>query len=311
MKKDPFGLWNLATGDAGLIAQCRSRTRRLFLLAGLGTGLVFMITPYSVYLLFEQAFQLDASAWLMALLFSAMLLNIYRLTLVSVHVNDLPGSSARRGARIVSLTLRGLFMIGLAFFLSAPLATAVFKESGERIAAQYRTTLRTELEGLSTAQLARIKQQRAAASASGDDASVMQLASAEKKFTQETERRIAALKHNRFFIKRIQELYRIDPRTWLLTVVISVLFVLPILLKTLAVNRGDHRVLVRAHETDLIEGAFDAFREEYHRLFKEHGLVVSWQSTYLDPPFNTVPPGRPEAKDHEAFKAWMKDVPWP
>lgn len=311
MNMDPFGLWNLATGDAGLIAQCRSRTRRLFLLAGLGTGIVYMITPFSLYLLFEQAFQFDAGAWLMALLFSAVLLNIYRLTLASVHVNDLPGSSARRGSRIASLALRSLFITGLAFFLSAPLATAVFKETGERIAAEYRATLRSELESLFTAHLARIQQQRAAASASGDDARSLQLASEEKKFTHETDRRIAALKGNRFFIKRIQELYRIDPRTWLLTVAIGVLFVLPILMKTLAVNRGDHRVLVRAYETDLIEGAFFAFRDEYHRLFKEHALLVSWQSTYSDPPFNTVPPVRPEAKDQEAFKTWMKDVPWP
>lgn len=311
MNRDPFGLWSLATGDAGLIAQCRSRTQRLFLLAGLGTGLVFMITPYSIYLLFEQAFQLDAGAWLMALVFSAVLLNIYRLTLASVHVNDLPGSSARRGSRITSLGLRGLFMIGLAFFLSAPLATAVFKGTGERIAAQYRATLRTDLEALTNTHLARIQQQRATAARTGDADGAVQLATEERKFKHETERRLAALENNKFFIKRIQELYRNDPWTWLLTIVIGSLFVLPVLLKALAVSRGDHRVLVRAQETQLIEGAFDAFREEYRRLFQAGGLVVNWQSTYMDPPYNTVPPARPQAEDHEAFMAWMKDMPWP
>lgn len=311
MKKDWLGLWHLATGDVDLLAQCRPRTRRLFLLAGLGTALVCVVTPYSIYLLFEQAFQMDASAWLMALLFSGMLLNIYRLTLVSVHVNDLPGSRARRGSKIASLVLRSLFVIGLAFFLSAPLATAVFKETGARIASSYRATLRTELQELTATHVARIQQQRAAVSAVGDEAMVLQLASAETAFIEETERRIAALENNRFFIKRIQELYRIDPRTWLLTVLISSLFVLPILLKTLAVTRGDHRVLVRAHETELIEQAYEGFQEEYHRLFTAEGLTVHWHCTYTDPPFNTVPPERPHAKDHEAFKAWMKETPWP
>lgn len=311
MKKDPFGLWALATGDVLLVGQCRPLTQRLYMFAGLSTGLVLSLTPLSLYLLFEQAFRLDSIAWFMALVFGGVFINIYRLTLASVHVNDLPGTLASKRSRVVSLMIRGTLVTGLAFFLAAPLATLVFKEEGEKIAAGHRDRLSADLVRLSTIHLQRMKEQERQAVLSGSTILVAGLRAEQAHYMSEATKRIAALMDNRFFIARIREIYRSEWRIWFLVVVIASLFLIPIFLKALAVHRPDHRVVTRTHESDLIDYAYLCFKDEYDRLFREEDLQVDWSTPFADPPYNTARPQRAAAKDHGAFKAWMKDVPWP
>lgn len=305
MKADPLGLWHLATGDGQVIATCEAHTKRLYSLAGLAMGLMCVLTPLSLHRVISEAFQVEWMAWVGSLVFSLILLNIYRLSLATVGGAVLPRRKEARRRPVVSLVLRILFLCGFAGFLSAPLCTLVYRECGEAYVEGRREQVRAELEQLAAQQESQWAQEdevlmRAKLTAAADVGAGRTTAQAA------VARRLSSVDRDRFFIGRIQHTYRSERLSYLITAVLMLLFISPMLLKRMAFHQPKHFAAMKELERELILEEYRLFLDAWRAVEMEEKLVMLRAERFRDPPFNTDPIERAKAESWDEFKTWFK-----
>jgi hypothetical protein len=100
--------------------------------------------------------------------------------------------------------------------------------------------------------------------------------------------KLAALQtidYNSFFLYRVQKVNREYPFSWLLTLLIILLFLLPGYLIYTISNQHEYYRLKKDQEKKLVLEAYSFFTNRYKALFNEQ---VSIFTRYQDPPFNTI-----------------------
>ena len=309
MKRDRFRLWHLATGDEQVVGYCGGHTRRLFTWAGVAMGGVAVLTVLSLNQLFQEAFRMDWMSWVVTVIFSLVLLNIFRLTLATIGADVLPrpaDETASLFGRGLSFVLRAGFMMALAWFLSVPLTTVVFKADGERIVSEQRAEVQELFARIREQRAALLAQRVADLSAAGREDLVQ---AAHERFARDAEAlriREQRAADARFFVHRIVGTYRVRPEAYLLSLGMSALFRLPVILKRIGTRRNDHVELTRELQVGLVLDEYDDMLADRLAVLHEQGLWMARFSRYEDPPFNTQEKEGPAADDHEAFTTWFK-----
>lgn len=91
--------------------------------------------------------------------------------------------------------------------------------------------------------------------------------------------------HSSFFLYRVEMVGRTYPLSWLLTLFIMLLFLLPGYLVYTISSRDEYYRLKKEQEKALVLHAYGFFTSHYKRLFKDKVPIFS---RYEDPPFNKV-----------------------
>lgn len=91
--------------------------------------------------------------------------------------------------------------------------------------------------------------------------------------------------HNSFFLYRVKKVNILYPQSWILALLIVMLFLLPGYLVYTISSRHEYYQLKKAQEKKLIMDAYTFFKMHYQTMFTEQ---ISVFSRYEDPPFNTI-----------------------
>mgnify|MGYP006087618349 CR=1 FL=1 len=113
------------------------------------------------------------------------------------------------------------------------------------------------------------------------------------------------LNDNYFFIKRLQ-LLETNPLSWLIIIIVIVIFVLPVVLK-LKIGDKFYNEKKRIQRT-LIENQYEVFLTSYTKTIDKfssnkntEGFSTSFVTKYQDPPFNTILKKKPSYRSENEF----------
>jgi hypothetical protein len=93
------------------------------------------------------------------------------------------------------------------------------------------------------------------------------------------------IRRNGFFIYRVKKLNREYPFSWLLTLFIILLFLLPGYIIYTISSQHEYYQLKRDQERKMVMAAYSVFATNYKTMFNDQ---VSIFSRHEDPPFNTI-----------------------
>ena len=324
--KDPLGLWRLATVDPKVVGAQSRRTRLLFTITGASVAVMIMLTPVALEQFFREAFRAGWMSWVAAILFSLVLLNIYRMTMVTLGAQVLPVARSGRSFPIFSIAVRMAFLTGFAVFLSAPLATVLFKESGAAFVEARRGTERSGLQALLEERQAAWRAQDPELTRNGRDPVPASIRAQRGQEELVIRAHLARVEQERFFIDRIRHTYRTEPLALLVTVGLVLLFILPVLLKRWACHQQDMLAAMRGMEQGLVQREYMRAQLDLHSIWAQHlaadgpyagvdfELRRTWEmhqgelpkdGPFVDPPFNTVRKEREQQASWEDFKRWF------
>lgn len=106
------------------------------------------------------------------------------------------------------------------------------------------------------------------------------------------------IEQNSFFLFQVGRVNRSYPLSWLLTLLTTLLFLLPGYLVYSISSRNEYYQLKKAQEKKLVMASYDFFLMRHKILFSERVKVFS---RYEDPPFNTTRKKPPTQANNEAF----------
>lgn len=103
---------------------------------------------------------------------------------------------------------------------------------------------------------------------------------------------------NSFFLFRIEKVNRKYPLSWLFSLLIIILFLVPGYLIYTISSQHEYYRLKKSQEKDLIIAAYNVFTERHKNMFDEQ---LAMFSRYEDPPFNTIRKQLPVAASMDDF----------
>ncbi|HWB92894.1 MAG TPA: DUF4407 domain-containing protein [Puia sp.] len=120
----------------------------------------------------------------------------------------------------------------------------------------------------------------------------------------EARRRIEELlTANNYYTRRIQLVQIHYQRSWMVTILVVLFFVIPIGLKCQIRNRTNFYEVKKALETSFVSDSYAGFKETYANIFAERfGIATTFYESCVDPPFNTrKKDAREELDDQRVF----------
>lgn len=108
-------------------------------------------------------------------------------------------------------------------------------------------------------------------------------------------------------VERFRILHKYFPETWIFTLLLSVVFLFPILIKAFTKDSSAYYKKEVEFERDLITKEYDAFRTQYQKqMLEATGQSITFFETCLDPPFNNKPIIiRDYSEGETEFKTWV------
>ncbi|MHA7831842.1 MAG: DUF4407 domain-containing protein [Flagellimonas sp.] len=291
-------LWKVVGEDHQLLIACDKRTRNIFAISGL-LFLIFLVIGVLAYrFVFNGIFKIPTISWVLALIWTAIIFNIYKLNL-STFSADRPNYN---GGYIMSLFVRLIFMALIGVTLIKPLEAWVFNDfmnaglarvSSEKMARSMDVSDRyfsAEI-GIVEQELSSLEEQVAAGRISIQEeafatleAKKKQLAMEQSVMRKETD---LLFQPSELFFLGLLELNGNHPWLWLLSLFLLTLFLLPLLLKFSISPQSTYTRDKLSVQKRMILEEYNRFRKLYPELFHRVGHTeIIWEENYTDAPFN-------------------------
>jgi|GEM_PF-3844809 len=249
---------------------------------GLLVLLVLGLSIYSsVHFLVDLLNGNHIAALLIGGFWGAMIANIYYFLLFTITPPLLKGrehlmhgapaevTTEKKVLSGVSLGFRLLFVILLAVIVAQPWLVTIFDTS--RWIDQERRTYRKEFVGLT---------------GSGGYSSDLPIVANQRADARNRIDRL--LSANNFYTEKIRLVQRHYPLSWLVTMLVVLLFVAPIGLKYQIRNKSGFYAIKKEFEEYFVRNAYAQFKERYVTILAEQfGVTTTWYESCTDPPFNT------------------------
>lgn len=276
----------LSGDDHRIIRHCAGRTQLQFFMIGLCVPVIYLLGMVSTYVTFRHVFDSYFLSMLLALFFSWMIINMYRLLLYTISADPLPHKRAAYGTRR-SLLLRVAFICFIAFMIAKPFESLFYAGELDREIELYKTAIeRKNTEKIRFYYAAQIDEIRRIVK----DEERREIMMAEK----ESERQVAILKANQliyssgFYLQRLCFLNLYHPSCWLITLFFMFVFLYPVWLKY-RLGKSDYYELKGVAEKRKIDLNYYAFRKLYASFFeKNYNKSVVYSEPYSDAPYNTI-----------------------
>lgn len=291
-------LWKLVGEDHQLLIACDKKTRDIFAISGLLFFMFIVIGVLAYRFVFNGIFKIPIVSWVLALIWTAIIFNIYKLNL-STFSSDRPNYN---GGYIISLLVRLILMALIGVTLIKPLEAWVFNDlmndglarvSSEKLTRSIDVSDRyfsTEI-GIVEHDLSSLEEQVAAGRISIQEqafaaleAKKKQLATEQSAMRKETN---LLFQPSELFFLGLLELNRNHPWLWLLSLFLLALFLSPLLLKFSISPQSIYtrdKLLVQKR---MIQEEYDRFKMFYPEFFDRVGHAeIIWEENYVDAPFN-------------------------
>jgi len=294
-------LWKIAGEDKQILRNCGIGTQLRFALSGFITALLFITGVVSYHHTFSQIFNIPNLSWVLGLLFSLMIFNIYKLNLITISTNP----SKKGLGYVISFCFRICFMLLLGLTIIKPFEILILKKTlavevaylkVEEINQAIAKTAGHFDEAITSnnLEIKRLNEHFTAGRIEiGKDkldqlkAKKQKLLSDKQGLIEETERRIDASPH---YVKGLLHLNYKFPWVWNISIGFLFIFLLPLFLKYF-ISRSSSYVRNKAElNRDIILDEYDYLKYNYPRLMQKNThVLIELEERYEDPPFNLIP----------------------
>tara|TARA_R110000744_G_scaffold812_4_gene3069 strand:- start:16483 stop:17454 length:972 start_codon:yes stop_codon:yes gene_type:complete len=293
--------WKLAGEDKNILRDSEKHLQMRFALSGFLIALLFITAVISYHHTFSQIFNIPNLSWVWSLVFSLMIFNIYKLSLITISANP-----NRKGVGyITSFFIRICILLLLGLTIIKPIETLLLKRK-----------LNLELAHLKFDKIKKATIQTAAyfdsEIASNDDelnrqqllltdgriknnsnriellkAKKIKLELDKKELIEETENRIDASPH---YVRGLILLNSKFPWVWIISIGFLLLFLTPLFLKYLISRSSSYDIVRSELNRDIILDEYANFKKQYPLLFQNSiGKRIELEERFEDPPFNQIP----------------------
>ncbi len=289
----------LSGDDYSIISECGTALQNRFAAIGAFVFIVFALCFISSYFTFTRLFQNYFTGIPAALFFAFMITNIYLLLLYTLSKNVLPHTK-NIAAQTISTGFRLLFICFIAIVVSKPLEAFIFSARLSGEISQYKqeqlqkyTAITSEHFDNETKQLKEIIESRKRLYGDSNDNQtekyqllINQKDNQKRELLSEME---SLVQNSNYYVQSIVILNTKFPACWLLTLLMTAIFIIPAYLKYFIPKTGLYYIRKQSIETRLILEEYALFKAKYIELFRvNHNADKAFSESFADAPFNTV-----------------------
>lgn len=292
-------LWKIIGEDEQILSFCEKNTKNGFILSGFLFFFFFLLSIFSFHYVFNGIFEIPILSWPIAVVWSLILFNIYRLNLSTLST-DKPTYNL---GYYISLVLRVLFMILIGITFIKPLEVKIFEDfltpalnelrteeitsNQTKITAYFNKEINAVKEELKNLNL-QIQENRITLGRN----QVLLLENKRDTLIYEKESILSETENlfqtSNFFFNGILIFNKKYPLVWLISVLLLILFLLPLLLKFVIGQNSTYSKQRFQLQRSMILKDYDNFKLKYPQSFKDIPIErIVWVEKYEDPPFNT------------------------
>ncbi|MFS4445391.1 DUF4407 domain-containing protein [Maribacter sp. 2307UL18-2] len=297
-----YGLfWKFSGEDRQILKNCSAGIQLRFAASGLIISLLFVSGVISYHHTFFQIFNIPYLSWVLGVLFSLMIFNIYKLNLITISTNP-----DKKGiGYFVSLSCRICFMLLLGLTIIKPLETLILKRAldlelaylkvGEIDKATRKTAAHfDDAIDVSDSDIKALKEQLVSGRIRISQDKLDQIESKKQKLLndkkaliEETEKRIDESPH---YIRGLLLLNSKFKWVWYISIGFLFLFLLPLFLKYFMSRTSTYVRNMTLLDKKIILEEYENLKLQYPLVFeKAIGEQIHLEERYEDPPFNLVP----------------------
>ncbi|WP_282050230.1 DUF4407 domain-containing protein [Maribacter aquivivus] len=295
----PF--WKLAGEDKIILRDSEKHLQIRFALSGFLIVLLFITAVISYHHTFSQIFNIPNVSWVWSLLFSLMIFNIYKLSLITISANP-----NRKGVGyITSFLIRISILLLLGLTIIKPIETLLLKRTlnielahlkvDEIKKATIQTAAYFDDEIASNNQELIRQKQLLADGRIKNNSNRVELLEAKKAkllldkkiLIVDTENRIDASPH---YVRGLILLNYKFPWVWIISIGFLILFLTPLFLKYFISRSSSYDIVRSELNRDIILDEYDNFKKQFPLLFQNSiGKRIELEERFEDPPFNQIP----------------------
>lgn len=292
--------WKVSGEDSQILKDTKRPIQNRFLISGIFVFILFWLSVFSYHHSFNKLFHLPFISWGIAIVFTMMIINIYRLNIITLAPNKLKYSFGYSA----SLIVRVLFILLISLTVIKPLETIILSNVFEKEVNQnkekeinnsisktnlyYNREINNIEKDLLTLKK-EIKEKRII-----DDQTKVQYLIDKLEFLRtdkknQIEEVKSLLNESSYFIKGMIIINQNHSIIWLLTFLLIMFFLTPFILKFTTSPSGFYSRKSIILQKKIIEEEYHFFKSIYPTLFKKSiDKLIYIEERYEDPPFNTI-----------------------
>lgn len=273
-------LWKRSGGDFHVIFGCSDRAENVFSFIGLFVNFIAIICFISILLATSLLFQWEYFIYGVPIAFvlTWLVFHIYLVLLLTFSKNVLP-SRYEKGNKLFARSLKYIFVIILATFISKPLEVSLFYNQTEGKVQAYRKELFKDIE--------------VNVNSTAINNPLPSLASPVDNYFK-------SIQESNFFVQRLIYTMQI-PFSWFINLLVIGIFLFPAILKLFISDYSkDYYKVKEMVETTIIVEGYEEMKLEFTNIMqaKFPDKKFQYYEAFVDPPFNTI-----LKKDRRIFKS--------
>ncbi|WP_370390235.1 DUF4407 domain-containing protein [uncultured Winogradskyella sp.] len=292
--------WRVSGEDPQIIKKAKYRLKVRFLASGITVFVLFWISVFSYHYSFNKLFNLPILSWVIGLVFTMMIINIYRLNIITLTPKKLSYSLGY----IASLAIRIFFIVLIGLTVIKPLELILLNKHVEMEIEAFKHEKIEETMASSGAYfdeeikntekelsdlISKIDENRISDSERKVEFLETKLKSLKSNKTSELEEIRRLLNNSPYFIESLILINTKYPKIWLITAFLLLIFLSPFFIKFTTNPSGFYSRKQMLLQEKIILEEYQLFKKRYKECFKSKlGLSVEFVENYENPPFNTI-----------------------
>ncbi|SFG29232.1 DUF4407 domain-containing protein [Pontibacter chinhatensis] len=313
-------LWVLSGDDYRIIRKCKKSVQHTFAGIGAVVAVIALLCFIGSYYTFYKVFSSVILGIMLGVFFAWMITNIYLLILYTLSKDVLPHKPST-GGRLFSKGIRLGFVIFIAVIVAKPIELVVLYQKVLPEIAAYKAEKLAKYTALTDehyqAEIVKYEIEIKKALNNPDSIYIDQIQYYKKLIAyrlSERDRLIAEMEkkisRSKFYIKSLQILNSEFPATWVATIIVVALFLLPFILKSFIPENNEYYILNKGVQMKIVTDHFSAFKKEYSYALSpltefNGGNYFAFSEPYIDPPFNTIRKSESPAESESSLKNFL------
>lgn len=280
--------WILTGDDASVISLCSKKTKNRFTVIGILVGFIFALCFVSCYFAFTRLLQNLWFGIVIGLFFAWMITNIYLFLLYTLSKTGFP-YIPNRSARFISVTIRLIFIAFTGIIVSKPIESLIFSKQLEKEIQLFKMEKIKRYTKATSNYLDKEIAEYEKLLTSNNDKFYIDLIDKKK---EQKSLLIASMNKlvtkSNYYIQGFIILNDKYPISWIITLLIIIMFVIPAYLKIFIHKDSIFYKTKHDIESNLVKYEYELFKERYTQLFRlKYNIDVHFTEHYIDAPFNT------------------------
>ncbi|ARV08187.1 hypothetical protein BTO05_00470 [Winogradskyella sp. PC-19] len=292
--------WKVSGEEAQVLNNTNAKLKSRFLCSGIIICVLFLLSVISYHYTFNKLFKIPVFSWIIGLVFTMVIINIYRLNIITLSSQKLKYSFGY----FVSLGIRLVFIMLIGLTVIKPLELIIFdtvfskgiedakQQKIEKALNKTATYFETEITNTEKALKdfrVKIETQRLVNYQTKEKSLTDKIEFLKADKTQQIKETEQLLNASPYFIKGLIFVNSKHPQMWLITLILVSLFLTPFVLKFSVTPSGIYNRKRLNIQNKIIEDEYSFFKKHYPLIFKKSiGRAIEVIEHYKNPPFNTV-----------------------